>query len=82
MTVSSFSGWFKTAAALVAAAVLAVSAGPTAAHADDADAPICNAVDATSLGAPVTMPAPIGSKHDADYWEKLVQDLNAHMGGM
>jgi mannose/cellobiose epimerase-like protein (N-acyl-D-glucosamine 2-epimerase family) len=66
-------GSFKTAAALLAAAVLAVGAGGAAAYADDAGASICS--------VPTSTTTPVESQADTGCWEIPTQQ-NAHMGGM
>jgi hypothetical protein len=80
MTVSSFSGWFKTAFALVVAAVLAVGAGAVAAYADDTGPSICSVTHAESLPVPAT--TPFDSTPEAGCREVPDQRPSAHMGGM
>ncbi|MEU7891749.1 hypothetical protein AB0B45_02665 [Nonomuraea sp. NPDC049152] len=80
--VSSFLGSFKTVAAVLAAAVLALSVGASAAYADDAAAPVCSIVDEAGLQTPAVTTPPVESEPDVGRQEMTVQSLSAHMGGM
>ncbi len=84
MHVSSFSGWPRSAAALIVAAVLAVGAGAPAANADDVPAPVCQVADVASPIVPAAATPPsFESESDAECQKAPVPaDYSAHMGGM